>query len=581
MMNVSNRLFPTPPVSGPTGTAAPLWFGPPERPLFGWVHTPAGGLARGAAVLCAPLTREQDVAGYTIRRLALELAARGVLAIRFDYDGTGDSSRGDEDPGRVPAWQQSIEHAASLARDCGAPSLTLVGMRAGALLAAAAARATGATGIVAWDPCRSGRSLVREEHALHRIQFGDAVTGADEVEVPGFVLSAETAGDLGRLVPDARGSRLERALVLMRPSTTIPPSLSEGLSECAVELDVAVGQDLLLEGTGEHQQVPLVTIDRIADWVAASGPTTTFPVQIPTSGPVFMRDREGRGFMERTVRMGPAHLFGIETTNTRSSAGPTVIFVNNGFGSHVGPSRLWVTLARRWAAAGLRCVRLELSGIGDSPARAGQPEHMVYSPTAFDDLSDAATSLCPDDPANVVFVGLCSGGYQALEAAVALKPKGVCVVNPVLRFRPPELEDGLIDPRRRLCRPTTNVSRVARRLPDVALLSGPRMQTWRQVGFGASHKAQGSWVHDLVESSVDTLCIGGEDAAEAIAVEMSTTGRHDGFEVQTYPGLDHALLPARQRAQVVERMTDHVLSHFAEPVDAVRHRDLPAGDLRR
>jgi alpha-beta hydrolase superfamily lysophospholipase len=580
MMIFSNRALPVQPVSGATGTATPLWFGPPERPLFGWVHAPAGAVADGAAVLCAPLTREQDVAGYTIRRLAQELAARGVLAIRFDYDGTGDSARGDEDPGRVRAWQQSIEHAATLARQCGAPSLTLVGMRAGALLAAATARATGATGLVTWDPCTSGRSLVREEHALHRIHFGDAVTRADEVEVPGFVLSAETAGDLGRLDPDGRGSSLERALVLLRPSTRIPPSLADGLAECAVDVDVAVGQDLLLEGTGEHQQVPLVTIDRIAAWVAESGPATTFPVQVPATGPVCMRDRDGRGLTERTVRMGSTDLFGIETTNTGVSTGPTMIFVNNGFGSHVGPSRLWVTLARRWAAAGLRCVRLDLSGIGDSPARPGQPEHLVYSPTAFDDLTDAARSLSPDDPTNVVFVGLCSGGYQALEAAVALKPKGVCVVNPVLRFRPPELEDGLIDPRRRLCRPTTNVSRVARRLPDLALLSGPRMQTWRQIGFGGSHKWHGSWVHDLVESHVDSLVIGGEDEAEAIAVEMSTTGQHEGFEVQVYPRLDHALLPARQRAQVVERMTDHVLSHFAQPADEVRRHDVSAGDVR-
>ena len=101
-----------------------------------------------------------------------------------------------------------------------------------------------------------------------------------------------------------------------------------------------------------------------------------------------------------------------------------MIFVNNGFGSHVGPSRLWVVLARRWAAAGLRCVRLDLSGIGDSPSREGLPEHVVYAPAAFDDLFDAVRFLCPDDPTNVVFVGLCSGGYQALEAAVAQRARG-------------------------------------------------------------------------------------------------------------------------------------------------------------
>jgi hypothetical protein len=163
----------------------------------------------------------------------------------------------------------------------------------------------------------------------------------------------------------------------------------------------------------------------------------------------------------------------------------------------------------------------------------------------------------------VVFIGLCAGGYQALEAAVAVGAKGVCVVNPVLRFRPPELGDGPIDPRRRLCRPTTNVSRVARRLPDVPLLSRTRMRTWREVGFSGSLKAQPSWVQELVDSGVETLCICGEDEANAIEVEMSTADHHDGFEVQLVPELDHALLPAHQRVEVIARLTDHVLTHFA------------------
>jgi hypothetical protein len=166
----------------------------------------------------------------------------------------------------------------------------------------------------------------------------------------------------------------------------------------------------------------------------------------------------------------------------------------------------------------------------------------------------------------VVFVGLCSGAYQALESAVALKVRGVCVVNPVLRFRPPEMEYGPIDPRRRLCRPTTNVSRVARRVPDLALLPKTRLQVWREVGFGGAHKAQGSWVQELVESQVQTLCICGEDEARAIDVEMKAAHRHDGFEVQIIPELDHALLPAGQRAAVIDRLTEFVLDRFATPV---------------
>src|SRR3984957_12824732 len=543
----SPRARPVRPVAGGTRNATPLWFGPDKRPLFGWVHAPTDGMARGAAVLCPPLFLEQDIAYYSFRRLAEELAARGVLAVRFDYDGTGDSAGGDEDPGRVRAWLQSIAAAAALARDLGAPSLDLVAMRAGALLAASALRATGATGFVAWDPRQSGRRMVREDHALHRLRFDDAVP-VDGVELPGFVLSPETALDLEQLEPDAPGSGLERALVLLRSSESIPAPLAAALGHSHLELELgeAVGQRQLLEGNGEHQQIPLTTIERIATWVFDSFAPTAFALKPAASMPRRIPSRDGRPLVERTVRIAPSGLFGIETANATASAGPTVIFVNNGFGSHVGPSRLWVVLARRWAAAGLRCVRLDLSGIGDSPSGDGLREHIVYAPAAFDDLFDAARFLCPDDPTNVVFVGLCSGGYQALEAAVEQRARGVLVVNPVLRFRPPELDDGPIDPRRRLCRPTTNVTRVARRLPGRGLLRGPRPQTWRHVGFGEPHKAQAPWIRDLVDSDVDALCICGEDEAAAIAVEMSTTGRHQDFEVQIYPGLDHALLAAGQ-----------------------------------
>src|SRR3984957_6689181 len=102
----SPRARPVRPVAGGTRTATPLWFGPDKRPLFGWVHAPTDGMARGAAVLCPPLFLEQDIAYYSFRRLAEELAARGVLAVRFDYDGTGDSAGGAEDPGRVRAWRR-------------------------------------------------------------------------------------------------------------------------------------------------------------------------------------------------------------------------------------------------------------------------------------------------------------------------------------------------------------------------------------------------------------------------------------------------------------------------------------------
>ncbi len=60
-----------------TPTARALWFGPAERPLFGWLHTPSDGWSTGAVVLCPPLARELTSAHFTFRQLAENLAAKG------------------------------------------------------------------------------------------------------------------------------------------------------------------------------------------------------------------------------------------------------------------------------------------------------------------------------------------------------------------------------------------------------------------------------------------------------------------------------------------------------------------------
>ena len=108
-------------------TATPLWFGPSERPLFGWVHVPDDGRARGAVVLCPPLARELVSTQSCYRLLAEALAGVGLLAIRFDYDGTGDSAGAQTDEARVSAWSTSTRTAIELVRAAGAPVVVAVG----------------------------------------------------------------------------------------------------------------------------------------------------------------------------------------------------------------------------------------------------------------------------------------------------------------------------------------------------------------------------------------------------------------------------------------------------------------------
>ena len=95
-------------------------------------------------VLCNPLGYEAMSVHRTYRHLAQQLASSGFYTLRFDYDGTGDSSGTPHDPGRLRAWLDSIAAAVAEVRSrTGSPQVALFGVRFGATLATLAAASRG------------------------------------------------------------------------------------------------------------------------------------------------------------------------------------------------------------------------------------------------------------------------------------------------------------------------------------------------------------------------------------------------------------------------------------------------------
>ena len=250
---------------------------------------------------------------------------------------------------------------------------------------------------------------------------------------------------------------------------------------------------------------------------------------------------------------------------------PTAIFLNVANQHHVGPNRLWVEWSRQWAFAGIRSLRLDVSGLGDSPSRQGREGRWEScKPEAFDDVADVARWLSPADPSNVLLIGLCSAAYQALESALAIRARAVVAINPVVYFVPPERLAGLpLDSRRRIAFPGRDVvenfrelqrpTSLQARFPDLA---------WTMRVVAHPGRRSGEWLDKLVHQGTDTLLVCGDAEFRPVRIGATTarlrrlqeSGR---LRIEHLPGLQHDLFIADHRSRVTRLVTEHVLSRFS------------------
>lgn len=362
-------------------TRTPLYFGPGERSLFGWFHAPAVESRRDLGiVVCPPLGHEYVNAHRSVRHLADRLAASGVPALRFDYDGTGDSAGRDEDPGRVAAWTQSVREAMRTLRALsGCDRIGLIGLRFGALLAALVASETEVASLGLWAPVTRGRSYVRELKALHLT--GGRTSTEGQMEPGGFVFTEETLRDLGTLEPGtARTAHVQ----------TFP------------------GQPEMFDPP-HGNVVPFDTIDAIVEWVGKDALVTSpaLPEETPR------REQQADGVRESIAELDG--IFGIVSEPLSGASGPLIVMPNAGATHHAGPNRLYVLLARSLARAGFRSLRFDLPGLGDSILDDAAIENDVYPPDTTAVLERVMRSM----PAPAyVSMGLCSGAHASFHAAL-------------------------------------------------------------------------------------------------------------------------------------------------------------------
>lgn len=135
---------------------------------------------------------------------------------------------------------------------------------------------------------------------------------------------------------------------------------------------------------------------------------------------------------EQALLLGPTNtLVGVITPAAAGGPAdaPFVVVLNAGIIHRVGPNRLHVSLARALASAGFPVLRVDLSGLGDSPPRA---DGLAPLEAVMADIRDIIDTLqASRQVERVVLMGLCSGAdHSVIYAADDARVAGLVLLDP-------------------------------------------------------------------------------------------------------------------------------------------------------
>jgi pimeloyl-ACP methyl ester carboxylesterase len=558
-------------VNSATVIHEPTWFGVESQPLFGWLSYPQDSLVKSGVVLALPVGYEARGARRAMRALAVSLAEDGYVALRFDYRGTGDSSGNFGSTLPNPGWLEDVSSAVAFLRKYGINRVSAVGMRFGATLVGIAAShlQLDLSSLVMWDPCESGRSYLRELSALETLRHENYRNNEDgSVETAEFLFSEEMVNSVRslKLSQTVPATFANRALVISREHRPLSSSLRAHLETWSVEFETTEEQEALIDVYPADAVTPANTISRIVTWMSESeGEASIVPRWSLRAEAPQKVDGDEHPIIESAIRVGPRNLFAVTSEPIGGSSGPLIVLLGGAHEDHTGPSRLWVEVSRRWAAAGLRCVRVDLSGMGESPRHAENPPIQRNDPVWISEVNTIGPSLAIENPTNCVYVGFCSSAVLALEGAFGSGARGVCIINLPTGIDYTHAISRLENASSRTAR---LISRIIRRLPrttpaiaEFISLSGNMLLPKRWFpNIAAEIMSRGGKVFALVGPddqspyrNVPLLRKFDERLASVVRPYSNTL----------IPSLDHDMTFAVGRKETARRLEDYVISEFA------------------
>lgn len=411
--------------------------------LSAWIQFPVSNQAcRGGVVIASPISYEHLHSYRSLRHLADELAKQGFAVLRFDWHGCGDSAGADHDSDRLTTWERNLADAVQwMQEQAEQSSVSVVGLRMGASIAALVSRQFPIENLVLWAPILKGKSYVREMQAID--MTGEARSQELEtnvIEAGGFLLNESTAAEIGTIQLQENLPGCQELLVVSDSDFAADNRFVSACRNEGIGTDHAIIGGLREMLAEPHRsQVPKDALSKIVEWLSQRRPALEVPICF--HGFSESSSLTEAGFQEQSIRISEnPDLFGILTSPPHDDLSnlPVVLLLNAGATTRIGPGRLNVHLARRLAETGFRSFRLDFQGLGDSLQSIPERENDSYASTVFRDIQITIEKLRKNHGLkSCVLVGLCSGAYASFQAAAQLNEATIresILINPLTFF---------------------------------------------------------------------------------------------------------------------------------------------------
>jgi dienelactone hydrolase len=207
------------------------------------------------------------------------------------------------------------------------------------------------------------------------------------------------------------------------------------MQECRAVLEQLPGhRDMML--SPEKAVPPDIILSRIRQWAIDASEAAPNRAE----GALTLADAAIAGrTRRRPVRFGPSQrVFGIltepidEGVATFAARRPPVLLVTGGAVPRTSRNRMYIVLATRLAEMGHTVLRMDVSGIGESPAASGVLPNDPYAAGVLDDVGCAMRALLAHSSGeSISLLGLCSGAYATFQTALAdSRVRAAVLLNP-------------------------------------------------------------------------------------------------------------------------------------------------------